>query len=194
MTGGLRRYHEAQGAPVEELRVTFPISIRKPDDPPGGNRITLIRFPVPVSDPDPASRIRSTEQLCRAARDESSLPFTNVIAGVLNLLPPATVGSLLKHDDFVASDVPGFTFPVFLGGARLERYVAFGPTVGSSVNCTLLSYNGTCCVGITVDTSAVSDHDVFTDCIRAGFEEVLALGGHHDPVRMPMLDSERSTN
>ena len=130
VTGGLRRYHERHGAPVDELRVTMPISIRTPDDPIGGNRITLIRFPVPVSDPDPASRIREMNRRCRAAREERSLPYTDAIAASLNLLPPGVVGSMLKHVDFVASDVPGFPFPVYLAGSRVERYVAFGPTIG----------------------------------------------------------------
>ena len=50
--------------------------------------------------------------VCRAARDEWSLEFTNAIAGALNLLPQGVVGSMLKHVDFLASDVPGFPFPV----------------------------------------------------------------------------------
>ncbi len=58
---------------VDDLRVTMPISIRRPDDPVGGNRITLMRFVVPVSDPDPASRVRAIGALCRAARNERSL-------------------------------------------------------------------------------------------------------------------------
>ena len=189
VTGGLRRYHEAHGVSVEKLRVTLPISIRAPEDPIGGNRITLIRFAVPVSDPDPASRIRGMGQLCRAARDERSLPLTNAIAGALNLLPRGTVSGMLKHVDFLASDVPGFTFPVYLAGAQVERYVAFGPTIGASVNLTLLSYNGTCHVGVTIDTAAVPDAEVLTDCLRAGFEEVLALAGDHEPVRLPIRDT-----
>ena len=64
---------------------------------------------------------------------------------------------MLKHVDFVASDVPGFPFPVYLAGAALERYVAFGPTIGTAVNLTLLSYTGACCVGITIDNAAVPD-------------------------------------
>ena len=95
---------------------------------------------------------------------------------------------MLKHVDFLASDVPGFTFPVYLAGARLERYVAFGPTIGSSANLTLLSYDGTCGIGVTIDTAAVPDADVLVDCLRDGFEEVLALGGSHDSVRMPMRE------
>jgi len=192
VAGGFRLYHDHHGVPVEKLRVTLPISIRTPEDPMGGNRITLIRFAVPVSDPDPASRIRAMTRLCRAARDERSLPFTNTIAGALNLLPHGTVGSMLKHVDFVASDVPGFPFPVYLAGARLERYFAFGPTIGASVNLTLLSYNGTCCVGITIDTAAAPDAVVFADCLRAGFEEVLALAdGDHAPVRLPIRETVR---
>ena len=116
------------------------------------------------------------------------LEFTNAIAGALNLLPQGVVGSMLKHVDFLASDVPGFPFPVYLGGARMERYTPFGPTIGASVNMTLLSYDGTCCVGVTLDTAAVPDHDVFISCLREGFEEVLALGGAHVPARLPLHD------
>jgi diacylglycerol O-acyltransferase len=189
VTGGLRRYHEHHGAPVDELRVTLPISIRTPQDPPGGNHITLIRFAVPVADPDPASRIRAMSRLCRAARDERSLHFTAAIAGTLNLLPQGVVGSMLKHVDFVASDIPGFAFPVYLAGAAVERYVAFGPTTGTAVNLSLLSYHGTCCVGITIDTAAVADPERLAECFREGFEEVLALGGEHEPARLPLRDA-----
>ncbi len=188
VTGGFRRYHEHHGVAPEKLRVTLPISIRTPEDPIGGNRITLMRFAVPVSDADPASRIKTIGSLCKAARDERSLPLTDAIAGVLNFLPQGAVGSMLKHVDFLASDVTGFTFPVYLAGARLERYVAFGPTIGSSANLTLLSYDGTCGIGVAIDTAAVPDADVLVDCLREGFEEVLALGGNHDSVRMPMRE------
>ena len=188
VAGGFHRYHYQHGAAVERLRVTLPISIRTPEDPLGGNRITLIRFALPISDPDPVTRIKDMNRLCRMARDERSLPLTNVIAGALNMLPRGVVGSMLKHVDFVASDVPGFSFPVHLAGARLERYVAFGPTIGSAVNLTLLSYNGVCYVGVTMDTAAVPDTSVLIECLRAGFEEVLSLAGAHAPVRAPMRE------
>jgi WS/DGAT/MGAT family acyltransferase len=189
ISGGLRLYHERHASAVEMLRVTLPISIRKPDDPLGGNRITLLRFAVPVSDPDPARRIAEIHRLCEAVRRERSLAFTNAIAGTLNLFPAAVVGTMLKHVDFVASDVPGFTFPVYLAGAEVERYVAFGPTIGSAVNLTLLSYNGRCCVGVTVDTTAIGDHDVLVESLLAGFDEVLGLGGEHEPVGLALSPS-----
>jgi WS/DGAT/MGAT family acyltransferase len=188
VTGGLRRYHERHAAPVDRLRVTLPISIRTPDDPIGGNRITLIRFAVAVAEADPASRIRELHRSCEAARDERSLRYTDAIAATLNLLPKQVVGGMLKHVDFVASNIPGFTFPVYLAGARVERNVAFGPTTGTAVNFTLLSHDGTCFVGINIDAAAVGDPEVLVECVREGFEEVLTLAGRHVRVRLPLRD------
>ncbi|HUA94529.1 MAG TPA: wax ester/triacylglycerol synthase domain-containing protein, partial [Acidimicrobiales bacterium] len=182
VTGGLRRYHEHNGVGVEELRVTLPISIRRPGDPLGGNRITLLRLPLGVAEADPRARIGAHHRRCRRAGGERSLAYTDAIAGTLNLFPPGVVGSILRRVDFVASDVTGFPFPVFLGGARVERYVAFPPTIGASLNVTLLSYDGTCCIGVNVDTAAVGDTDVLLGCLAEGFEEVLALSGAHQAV------------
>jgi len=186
VTGGLRRYHERHGVSVGELRITLPISIRKEGDPAASNRITLSRFKVPVGIADPAKRVRLTGQQCRVARDERALPLSNTIAGTLNLLPSGVVGSMLKHIDFLASNVPGINVPLYLAGAPVSGYYAFGPTTGSSLNITLLTYCGTCCVGFTIDTAAVPDYDVLMECFREGFEEVLELAGDHHPVEPPL--------
>jgi len=191
VAGGLRRYHERHGSPVDALRVTLPISIRRPGDPMGGNRITLMRFAVPVWETRPERRVAEAGRLCQRARGERSLAFTNVIAGTLNLLPARVVRDILKRVDFLTSDLPGFPFPVYLAGAGVERLVAFGPTVGTAVNVLLLSYNGRCAIGVSMDSTAVDDPAVLVDCLREGFEEVLALGGAHSPVRSPW--HERTT-
>ncbi len=188
VTGGLRRYHERHAASVDQLRVTLPISIRTPEDPIGGNRLTLIRFPVPVAETDTASRIRELNRLCRVAQDERSLQYTDGIAATLNLLPRQVVGGMLKHIDFLASNIPGFTFPVYLSGVGVERLVTFGPTTGTSANFTLMSYDGACCVGVNIDTAAIPDPEVLIECVREGFDEVLSLAGVHDPVRLPLRD------
>ncbi len=186
LTGGLRLYHEHHDTAVDDLRLTLPISIRTDADPVAGNRITLQRFTVPVHIGDPAERIRVIGGRCRSARDEPAIQHTNAIAGVLNLLPPGVVGGMLKHVDFLASNVPGFPFPVYLAGARLIGYFPFGPTIGAAVNATLLSYDGMCCVGLTTDTAAVPDSDALARCIAEGFHEVLELGGQHAPVSLPL--------
>ena len=133
VAGGFRLYHERHGV----VRGAAGDSAHQHPDGRGphgrepDHAHPLLRSPSPT--PIRRRAITAMNRLCRAARRERSLPFTNTIAGALNLLPRGTVGSMLKHVDFVASDVPGFPFPVYLAGARLERYVAFGPTIGSSV-------------------------------------------------------------
>lgn len=175
ITGGLRRYHELHDAPVDELRLTMPISIRGADDPEGGNHVTLVRFAVPVSVEDPMERMRRIDEICGQQRREAAIPFSNTIAGVLNLLPSPVLGGMLKHVDFLASNVPGIDVPVYLAGAKLTAFYAFGPTLGSAANITLMSYDGTCYLGINTDAGAVPDPERFVECLREGFDEVLGV-------------------
>ena len=175
VTGGLRRYHSHHGVAVDDLHVTMPVSIRGDGDPIGGNRLTLMRFDLPAGVVDPAERIRQIHARAGAVRHERSLPYTQMIAGGLNLLPRWYIAAILRHVDFLASDVPGIPIPVYLGGAAVRMQYPFGPTIGAGVNVTLMTYVDTCALGINVDIGAIPDYDVFYDCLVAGFDEVLAL-------------------
>ncbi len=187
VTGGLRIYHQRHGAQIDQLRVTMPINLRTAEDGPGGNRITLARFPVPAGLPDPADRMRAMRSLTDAWRAEPSLALTQSIATGLNLLPASFLGGMLKHVDFLASNVPGFPMQVYLAGARLVAYYPFGPTIGAAVNVTLMSYMDTCFVGINADTGAIPDVGDFMVCLRDGFREVLAVGRvKADQIRLPL--------
>jgi len=175
VTGGLRRYHERHGAPAESLRAVVPVNLRDTGDTSWGNKITLQRLIVPVGEPDPRTRIRALHRVIQAARSEPSLPVTGAIAGALNLLPVGYVGGVLKHVDFLASNVTGPAAPVYLAGGKITGVCAFGPTIGSSLNTTLLSYAGTCHIGVNIDTAAVPDPDVLLACLAEGLAEVTAL-------------------
>ncbi|EHB49790.1 protein of unknown function UPF0089 [Mycolicibacterium rhodesiae JS60] len=175
VAGGLRRYHDKHGVGVFDLHLTMPISLRTDDDGAGGNRITLMRFDVPAGITDPARRIRSIHERTGRVRHEKSLPYTQLIAAALNMMPRWYIGSILRHVDFLCSDVPGVPVPVYLGGAAVRAQYAFGPTVGAAVNVTLLTYVDTCALGIDVDAGAIPDFDEFYDCMADSFDEVLAL-------------------
>lgn len=176
VAGGLRRYHEAHDVTVGDLHLTMPMSLREEGDEMGGNRITIMRFDVPVGVADPAERIRQVHERTGRVRHEKSVPYTQWIAGVLNMMPRWYIGSMLRNIDFLCSDVPGIPVPVFLGGAQVLTQYGFGPTIGAAVNVTLLTYVDVCTLGIDVDTGAIPDFEVFFDCLVAGFDEVLALG------------------
>ena len=176
IAGGLRTYHERHGAAVDSLRALMPINLRAGKDANWGNRITLQRLIVPVGEADPAARMRALHRVARAAREEPSLAVTETIAGALNMLPVGYVGGILKHVDFVVSNVPGAPFPVYLAGSKITGMFAFGPTIGASVNTTLMSYDGTCDIGINIDTAAVPDPDILIGCLRESLAEITALG------------------
>jgi WS/DGAT/MGAT family acyltransferase len=180
VAGGLRRYHEEHGRPVEELRMTMPINVRTEEtEAVAGNQFSPARFVVPVGIADPCERMRAVRALIEVQRNEPSHGFTEGLAGVLNRLPTTLVtslfGRMLKGIDFLTSNVPGAPIPVFLAGARLEAQYAFGPLGGAAVNTTLLSYVDECNVGVNTDPAAVPDPDVFLACLEEGFAEVRKL-------------------
>ena len=177
IAGGLARYHEEHGSTIEEVRVTMPISTRTADDEAGGNHITLVRFAVPLGDHDPISRMLAIDHSTTMWRQEPAIGWSEAIAGALNLLPTAVAAGMLKHVDVLASNVPGFGTKVFIGGARMDEFYAFGPTLGAASNITLMSYCGRCFIGITTDVGAVEDAVHFVSCIESGFAELLAVAG-----------------
>ena len=163
------------------------------DDTSWGNKITLQRLIVPVGEPDPEIRIRALHRVIQAARGEPSLPVTGLIAGALNMLPVGYVGGVLKHVDFLASNVTGPPAPVYLAGGKVTGLFAFGPTIGASLNTTLLSYAGTCHIGVNIDTAAVPDPDVLLACLAEGLTEVTALGDRPEARRWDCLATPRRT-
>jgi diacylglycerol O-acyltransferase / wax synthase len=62
-----------------------------------------------------------------------------------------------------------------MAGARIERLFPFGPLPGCAVMATLVSHDGTCCIGINCDPAAVTDPALFFDCLQGGLDEVLEL-------------------
>ena len=177
VTGGLRSYHERHGTAVQYLRAVVPISLRIAHDTGWGNKITLMRLTVPAGEPDPAARMRLLHRITQAAREERSLPVTGAIAAALNTLPVGYVAAILKHADFVASNVPGVPMPVYVAGSKVTGMSAFGPTIGTALNTTLVSYAGTCDIGINIDTAAVPDPDVLLACLEESAAEIKACGG-----------------
>ncbi|QBJ94727.1 DUF1298 domain-containing protein [Rhodococcus sp. ABRD24] len=173
---GVREYHELHHSTVEQLRVMVPVSMRTESDPMGGNRITLVRVALPANVTDPAELMHRVGEIVSMSGHDPALPLSNAIAGALNLLPNSYLASVFKHVDFLASDVPGSPVPMYVAGAEIERYYAFGPTLGTALNVTLMSHTGTCCVGINADAASVPDLPVMTECIKNGFRSVLSVG------------------
>jgi diacylglycerol O-acyltransferase / wax synthase len=183
VAGAVAAYHRAQSRPVRAVRVTMPINIRRPGDRMGGNRFVPARFTLPVDDPDPAARVEVAGAIARGWRSEPALGATDVLAAGLNLLPRAVVSRLfagmLRSIDVDVANVPGLNRRAFVGGARIERLWAFAPPTGAALSVTLVSHEGTCCIGLACDRRAVADPELLSSCLDTALTEVLALGSVH---------------
>ena len=192
---GFRRYHTVHGVSVPELRMTMPISYRSDDDPLGGNRFVPARLTIPIDIDDPIERVQAVGDRCHGYRLEPALPLTDTISGLLDHLPAAFttrfLAGMLKHVDFVATNIPGLEQTVYLAGARVERIYAFAPLAGAAVNVALVSHCGSCCIGITTDIAAVPDASVLVESFREGFADVLTSA---DAKREAEVTTCRPTN
>ncbi len=186
--GAMRRYHEALGVTVERLPMAVPVYGRPgaatglaaaTDDSPGGNHFSAVRFAARVGQADPGERIREVHDLVAAGRAEPAHGATNVLARVFARTPSLLLAEIARQQgqlDVQASNVSGFPGQVFLAGAAVEGMFSFGPAPGVAVMFVLLSYNGTCGIGVTLDEAAIADPALFHRCVVAGFDEVLRLG------------------
>jgi diacylglycerol O-acyltransferase len=185
IAGAALRYHRRAGARLERLRVTMPVSVRRAGDALGNNRFVPVRFSLPVADEDPSARIARIAARAHASRAEPALPLTDLVTGALNRLPaPATtavLGAMLKSIDVVATNIAGFDHPTYLAGARVTRTYGFAPPSGAALSVALLSQLDRCGLGLTVDTTAVTDPAAFTADVLASFDEILALGAATPP-------------
>jgi WS/DGAT/MGAT family acyltransferase len=182
LTGGLRIYHERHGSTPDVLPIAFPVSLRRADDPLGGNRFAGARIAGPIGTADPRHRIRLIRERVLEARDEPALDFMSMLSPVLSRIPAPILTRMTERVtssiDLQASNIPGLARPAYIAGARITRMYPFGPAPGSAVMVTMISHDGLCCIGVNADHAAIPDTDRFAACLRDGFDEVLALAGH----------------
>jgi diacylglycerol O-acyltransferase / wax synthase len=120
------------------------------------------------------------ERLAEVPR-RAGAPHVNDISGVISRLGPAAavsvLGAMLKGVDITTSNVPGPPFPVFMAGARVEQFYAFGPLAGAAINITLFSYDGGVHLGVNSDRAAVADHELFVRCLRDALDATMSVAG-----------------
>jgi hypothetical protein len=179
LLGGVRRYHEKLGTPVDTIPVAVPINLRADDDPMSGNRFAGASFSGPVATADPAERIAQVRELVVAERAEPALDALTWLAPVLARAPSVLLGGLgggSGRMDLQASNVPGYAKTTYFAGARITRLYPFGPLPGVAAMVVMNSHAGTCYVGVHLDPEAIREPELFDQCLREGFDEVLALG------------------
>jgi diacylglycerol O-acyltransferase / wax synthase len=179
LCGGLGRYHEVLGVPVDALPLALPVSLRSGDDPASGNRFTGVTIAAPVGESDPVERMRQVREQVIARRSEPAIDVIGRLAPVLSLLPDEAVYEVFERitpADVQASNVPGYAQETFLAGARVDRQYGLGPLPRVGMMAILISRAGTCTVAFRYDTASFTAADQLEKCLQAGFDEIVELG------------------
>jgi diacylglycerol O-acyltransferase len=179
LCGGLGRYHEVLGVPVEAVPLAIPVSLRTGDDPASGNRFTGVTLAAPLSESDPAERMKQIREQVIARRSEPAIDMIGRIAPVLSLLPDEALLAVTERiapPDIQASNVPGYAQETFLAGARVDRQYGMGPMPRIAMMAILISRAGTCTVTFRYDTASFTAPDQLEKCLQLGFDEVVELG------------------
>jgi WS/DGAT/MGAT family acyltransferase len=180
LLGGIRRYHDAVGIELGDIPTAMPVSLRKPGDPPGGNRFAGAMFAGPAAIRDPAGRIRAVRDRVRTVRKEPALDVLGALSPVLSRIPSGLLGlasgSVMPHPFLSGSNFPGLTTKVYAAGARVDGMYVLAPLPAVAMMAAMCSYAGNCCIGIDCDGAVFEDTELVWRCLADGLEEVLELG------------------
>lgn len=178
--GGVRRYHLWAGAPIEDIPMSMPVSVRAKDDASGGNRFAGAFLAAPTSVEDPAERILELGEVVKRIQGEPALDFFKVVLPGLNRTPSVlmlnTFTAMQGRADLTVSNVVGSPWPIHFAGTKVDRIGCWGALPGSAMTTVLCSYAGRCTIGINCDGGAFRDSAKLFAFLEESLQEVLDLG------------------
>ncbi len=192
VAGALRSFLISRGGRTEgvELRALVPVSVRtEGEHNQFGNRIVVMRGPLPVYIADPVQRLRFVSQAMEGLKESKQALGAEVIAGAQNFAPPTILAQASRLNfstrlyNLIVTNVPGPQFPLYvLGREILEAYpVAFLPE-NHALAIAIMSYNGQMNFGLLSDFDAVPDIDLIGSGIEAELATLVALAREPVPV------------
>src|SRR6202163_4477315 len=192
VAGALRSFLISRGRHTEgvELRALVPVSVRAEDEHnQGGNRLVVMRGPLPVYIADPVERVRFVSQAMDGLKVSKQALGAEVIAGVQNFAPPTMLAQASRLNfstrlfNLIVTNVPGPQLPLYiLGREILEAYpIAFLPE-NHALAIAIMSYNGQMNFGLLADFDAVPDIETIGENIDAELATLVSLAREASPV------------
>jgi WS/DGAT/MGAT family acyltransferase len=185
VTGALRDWLHSRGVRTEglELRALVPVSTRTREESGAlGNRITVMRGPLPVYIGDPIARLRAVKAAMDGLKESKQAVGAEVLTSVQSFAPPTILAQASRLNfstrlfNLIVTNVPGPQFPLYVRGREMEDVfpIAFLPK-GHALAIAIMSYNGQMNFGLLGDYDALPDLDRIGDGIEASLEELVVL-------------------
>jgi diacylglycerol O-acyltransferase / wax synthase len=189
VTATVRRYVELHGDNVKGrlFRMMVPVNLRC-DDAPGelGNHISLIPVTVPLDIRNPRKLLAAVHQRTDFLKRVNAAELLSLTGSLLGLLPTSTqalAGQFLNRMpitpfNMVCTNVPGPQVPLHFLGHKMLHCHPYVPVGGEmSLNCAILTYNGTAYFGFTGDVHAVPDTHCLEALLKQSFTELREAAG-----------------
>ena len=197
VSGALRNWLHARGVRTEglELRALVPVSIRTEGEHGAlGNRITVMRGPLPVYIKDPVARLRFVKQAMDGLKESKQAVGAEVLAGVQQMAPPTILAQASRLNfstrlfNLIVTNVPGPQFPLYVLGQKLVGLypIAFLPK-DHSLAVAIMSYDGEVNFGLLADYDAVPDVEELTQGISDSLAELVRLA--HKRGKQPVREA-----
>ncbi len=184
VTGALREWLQGRAIRTEglELRALVPVSIRSEDERGNlGNRIALMRGPLPVYVEDPVRRLRTITQAMEGLKRSKQALGAEVISRFNDFAPPTLLAQASRINfstrlfNMIVTNVPGPQIPLYVLGRELEEVfpIAFLPE-NHTLAVAIMSYNGKVGFGLLADYDSMDDIEVLADGLNASLAELEA--------------------
>ena len=183
-TGGLRRLFERRGEAVpDQLVALVPMSIRRSDEHLElGNRIATLMVALPLSEPNPAERLRLVHAETTRVKESEQARAASLVIEATGWTPPtinrvlADVISRQLNWNLVVSNVPGPQMPFYLLGRRMVEVYPVVPLSPQqhALSIGVVSYDGGVFFGITADRNLFADIDEAAADLEAALAEQLS--------------------
>jgi len=184
VSGAVARWLRSRGIRTEglEMRGLVPVSVRGAQDRDTlGNKLTVMRAPLPVYIRNPVARLRVVKRAMDGLKESKQAVGAATLAQVNNLAPPTILAQASRLNfstrlfNLIVTNIPGPQIPLYVLGRQLQDLfpVAFLPSK-HALAIAIMSYNGRVEYGLLADFDALPDIDVIADGIDAALEELLA--------------------
>ena len=202
VSGALADWLHARGVQTRglEMRALVPVSVRTTDQRGQlGNKLTVMRGPLPVYIDDPVARLRFVRHAMDGLKESKQAVGAATLTAVNNLAPPTILAQASRLNfstrlfNLLVTNVPGPQLPLYVLGRQLEDLfpIAFLPD-DHALAVAIMSYNGSLDYGLLADYDAVPDLQIVADGIESTLAQLLAAAREVTGTRATA--SERSVN
>ena len=183
VSGALARWLRARGVRTEglEMRALVPVSVRTRDDSGTlGNKLTVMRGPLPVYIGDPVARLRFVKKAMDGLKESRQAVGAATLAAVNELAPPTVLAQASRLNfstrlfNLIVTNIPGPQVPLYvLGRQLLDLFpIAFLPK-GHALAVAIMSYNGQIGYGLLGDYDGLPDIDLVAEGLEQSLDQLL---------------------